>query len=123
MEQSILFRFGVYLNDCVRENEWLKEFHLDVEYSKNGVDLKRLRRRPNGVRPDLIIHGRGNNDNNILVVEIKCWGNTLSREGDRIKLEDFTAQQGEYKYGLGAFLDFGETKCETEYFINGNKTP
>jgi len=121
MEQSILFRFALYLNDYRKEIEWLKDFQLDVEYNKNGVSSKRLPRRPNGVRPDLIIHSRGNNDANILVIEIKGWWNYEPREDDIIKLEDFTHQDGEYKYGLGVFLDFGKTNCKLEYFINGEK--
>ena len=121
MEQSALFRFAVYLETFKREIEWLRDLQLDIEYNKNGLDSKRLPRRPNGVRPDLIIHSRGNNDTNVLVIEIKGWWNNEARENDRVKLEDFTHQEGEYKYGLGVFLDLNETECEPEYYINGNR--
>jgi len=54
----------------------------------------------------------------ILVVEIKGWWNTTSRDDDYIKLEDFTDQRGEYKYGLGVFLELNQDNCEPEYFVN-----
>lgn len=118
MEQSVAFRFAIYLNDFIREIDWLNELQLDIEYNKNGLNPKRTPRRPNGVRPDLIIHSRGDNDANTLIVEIKGWWNGESREVDRIKLEDFTHQDGEYKYGLGVFLELGRDNCEPQYYRN-----
>jgi len=115
MERSASFRFAVYLHDSINEIEWLNGLQVDIEYNKNGLIPKRIPRRPNGVRPDLIIHSRGNNDANMLVVEIKGWWNNKPRENDRIKLEDFTSEDGEYKYGLGVFLDLGRIVCVPEY--------
>lgn len=116
MEQSASFRFAIYLNEAIKEIDWLNGLQLDIEYNKNGLNPKRTPRRPKGVRPDLIIHSRGNNDANILVVEIKGWWNDEPREFDRIKLEDFTHQDGEYKYGLGVFLELERDSCEPQYF-------
>lgn len=117
MEQSASFRFAIYLSESINKIEWLKRLQLDIEYNKNGLNPKRTPRRPNGVRPDLIIHQRGDNTANILVVEIKGWWNDESREIDRIKLEDFTHQDGEYKYGLGVFLELEKNGCIPKYFL------
>ena len=116
MEWSVSFRLGLYLHEAIKGIDWLNGLQIDVEYNKNGMNPKRTPRRPNGVRPDLIIHSRGNNDANILTVEIKGWWNSESREVDIIKLEDFTSQEGEYKYGLGVFLEFNKADCEPQYF-------
>ena len=118
LELSVRFRFAVYLQELIKNIDWLSGYQLDAEYDKNGEQPKRIPRRQNGVRPDIIIHSRGNNNANILVVEIKGWWNTTSRDDDYIKLEDFTDQRGEYKYGLGVFLELNQDNCEPEYFVN-----
>ena len=64
MEQSVTFRLAIYLIDGIREIEWLNELQLDIEYNKNGLIPKWTPRRPNGVRPDIIVHSRGDNDAN-----------------------------------------------------------
>jgi hypothetical protein len=43
--------------------------------------------------------------------------NNEDRIFDQIKLEDFTHQDGEYKYGLGVFLDF-KGKCPIILYVN-----
>lgn len=116
MEQSASFRFAVYLNDFIRGCNWLNNTQVDIEYNKNGLEPKKTPRRPNGVRPDIIVHNRGNNDRNVLVIEIKGWWNDERREADIIKLEDFVDQDGEYKYGLGAFVELGEHDSYIQYF-------
>ncbi|TYZ06174.1 hypothetical protein FY528_19305 [Hymenobacter lutimineralis] len=122
MEQAVSFRFGIYLLRQCQQLDWLRQRDFDMEYNKNGLYPKRTPRRPNGVRPDLIIHTRNSNDSNILVIEIKGWWNPESRDNDRIKLEDFVHQDGEYKYGLGVFLDVGPSGCVPAYFIDYEAT-
>lgn len=116
MEQSVAFRFAIYLNDSIRKIDWLNKLQLDLEYNKNGLNPKKTPRRSDGVRPDLIIHSREDNDKNILIIEIKGWWNNKSRKIDRLKLEDFTNQAGEYRYGLGVFLEIERDKCEPQYY-------
>jgi hypothetical protein len=116
MEQAVSFHFGLYLHEQCQQIEWLRHSHFDMEYNKNGIIPKRTPRRPNGVRPDLIIHTRNSNNANILIVEIKGWWNEETRDIDRIKIEDFVHQEGEYKYGYGVFLDLGKTECNPEFF-------
>jgi len=120
MERSVSFRFALYLADELAKCDWLREFDLDMEYNKNGDNPKRTPRRPSGAQPDLILHRRGNNLENILVVEIKGWWNEEPRKNDYIKLEDFIHQEGEYKYGLGAYLELGKEGCNPEYLQGYN---
>jgi hypothetical protein len=116
MERSLSFRFGLYLSDAIRQNEWLSNLHLDLEYNKNGLNPKRTPRRPNGAQPDLILHTREGHVNNILVIEFKGWWNDYDRQRDRIKLEDFVDQEGEYKYGLGILIELNIDAPTYEYF-------
>lgn len=120
MEQSAAFRFALYLNEAFLTLNSIdrSELHLDIEYNKNGLSPKRTLRRLNGTRPDLIIHKRDSNEFNLLIVEIKGAWNRQPREDDIIKLEDFTNQEGEYKYGLGVFLELKPNNCTPVYYRN-----
>ncbi|MGK4568712.1 hypothetical protein [Flavobacterium sp. 3HN19-14] len=115
MEQAASFRFGIYLLGQSQQIDWLRDYDFDMEYNKNGNEPKRTPRRPNGTRPDLIIHTRNSNQSNILIIEIKGWWNIEDRKIDMDKLEDFTNQQGEYGYGLGVFLDLYPNGCEPKF--------
>ena len=64
-ERSICFRFGTYLNKYIESNSFLKKYDLDAEYNRDIDMIKRLPGWPNGCYPDLILHKRGNNENNI----------------------------------------------------------
>jgi len=117
MERSVLFRFGLYLHEVLKQTEWAG-LDLDIEYNKNVMAPKRIPRRKYGVQPDLILHKRDEPDNNILVIEFKGWWNANDRRDDLLKLEDFIHQEGEYKYGLGAFIELNLDKPEIEFFMD-----
>lgn len=120
LERSIGFRIGLYLSEGISDFEWMNHLIVDLEYTKNVNDQKRLRRRPRGVQPDIIIHHRGNNESNALVIEVKCWWHPrAARHADIIKLEDFTNQDEAYKYGLGALVEIGRERFEIQYYVNG----
>jgi hypothetical protein len=112
LERSIVFRFALYFYEYMRVNpitcHWFNHLDMDVEYGKNGLNPKRTPRRPHGTQPDFILHHRGGNNENLLVIEFKGWWNGSHRETDRIKLEDYVHQDGEYRYGLGLLVDFQE---------------
>ncbi|SCB44769.1 hypothetical protein [Rhizobium lusitanum] len=95
----------LYLRDVFPDHK------VDAEYNRVGFDgdPKRLnltdecrgpRRR---VIPDIVVHRRGNNDNNLLVVEMKMQSNKQPRECDRVKLIAFREQ---LHYRFGVFVDF-----------------
>ncbi len=117
LERSVLFRFGLYLHELIKQTEWAG-LNLDIEYNKNGMEPKRIPRRKFGVQPDLILHKRDENNDNILIIEFKGWWNDADRKDDIVKLEDFIHQQGEYKYGLGAFIELNKDKPGIEFFCD-----
>ncbi len=108
-ERSIIHRLAVYLH---REFESL---NVDVEYNRDGHEIKRLRNLPNvkcdNVLPDIIVHTRGNNHDNLLVVEVKKLGN--ENGSDEKKLVEFTKPLNQnglgYRWGLHLILD-----CEAQ---------
>lgn len=109
-ERAIVFRFGVYLQRLISRDSELKFYDLDNEYNRNQEGVKRTRRFKNGTYPDLIIHKRGENSNNIMVVEFKTvWNSDTSK--DEKKLKDFINKNGEYKYKYGVSIIFEENKA------------
>ena len=112
-ERSIVFRFAHYLQNLMDESNELKEFDLDLEYNKNGRFAKRIPARICGTFPDLIIHKRGTNNGNLLIVEFKTWWNPNTRE-DKKKLLQFVDSNGEYKYFGGKSIVFNQRReCVT----------
>src|SRR5665648_1176982 len=73
-ERSIVFWFGVYLHELLQhEEKEYAEFNLDFEYNKNYSNPKRTVNFPDGTYPDIILHKRGSNEHNLLIVEFKIW--------------------------------------------------
>ena len=75
--------------------------------------------------PDIIVHERGNNNHNILVVEIKKSNNKSDWEIDKRKLEGFTKKEEGYGYKLGLHLVFKISKSwekpECNWYENGEE--
>ena len=122
---------------------------LDVDPEYNGdrlkandrkaLDIAKGRMREIGIEPneannyqltpDIIIHTRNTNENNLVVMEIKKDTNSKkNKEFDLIKLEHMTIDYlgNHYNYKLGVALVFG-TKGNTgtyniQYFQNGIRT-
>ena len=72
---------------------------------------KRLLRECRGraqdlVYPDIVIHLRGNDGRNLLVIEAKPRKRPEVPRCDQIKLEEFTKQDGELHYEFGLFIGF-----------------
>ena len=114
IEQSLVFRVGIHLHELLKDTSYMS-LDLDSEYNKFIDDTKRTSHFPKGIRPDLILHSRGNQKNNILAVEFKGWWN-MDLESDREKLKDLTDIQGPYCYQLGALVVFELEKPCFEFF-------
>lgn len=99
-EIAIVHRFAHYIENII--NGALPNFNkdFDMEYNRNLDDQKRDS-HGDIMRPDFIIHQRGSNDNNILVIEFKTWWNT-NQDDDIRKIKEFTDKDGAYRYLLGA---------------------
>lgn len=143
-ERSIAHRLAIYL-----ESTFGKEYHVDCEYNKNIEHnsgcrkIEILKSRWNELNnfynyemdeemliekivvPDIIIHRRGTNKSNIVVIEIKKSSSRVNIEYDYEKLKAYTCKGGlTYKYGV--FINFKVNKekyiePDIRFFMKGEK--
>jgi hypothetical protein len=80
--------------------------------------------------PDIIVHQRMTNEENLLVVEVKKENSQVGHEHDRSKLEAFTenTDQNSYHFRYGVFMVF-QTGCRPPrkpvltWFVGGSEVP
>lgn len=93
---------------------------LDCEYNRNMNDPKMMR-SDRKIIPDLVIHRRRSNRNNLLVIEFKKKNaETYDKENDRNKLMYLTDQKEDFKYNFGLFVELGSHEVYMEVYQEGN---
>ncbi|MGJ1227112.1 hypothetical protein [Sphingobacterium siyangense] len=140
-EQSVSHKLAEYLQ------RYLNDYNVDCEYNgdiddpnsrkhiailRNQLELNgllsiretRLEREiiERAVFPDIIVHKRGNNKNNLLIIEVKKASSNVPFDYDRLKLIAYTtSEQGNHlKYQLGAFIVINESgNYIIEYYKDG----
>ena len=140
-EQDISHRIAYYFENLLNNYSRYKKssFNIDVEYNKNFDNLKRVYKNcyncdnarcyinqssyyidnyQSPCKPDIILHERGSNDNNILVIEIKKCNNEC--KDDFAKLSAFTCNASDYKYKLGIYININN-QPSYKYFKNGQE--
>ena len=140
-EQDISHRIAYYFENLLNNYSWYKKssFNVDVEYNKNFDDPKRVYSNcddcgnarcyinqssyyidnyQSPCKPDIILHERGSNDNNILVIEIKKCNNEC--KDDFAKLSAFTCNASDYKYKIGIYININN-QPSYKYFKNGQE--
>lgn len=121
-ERSITHHLAIYLQ------QEFQGWDVDIEYNRDGYDIKRLRDLrdvpSDAVYPDIIVHRRGTNDDNLLVIEVKKRD---SRHGfDETKLGEFTKSLTEdglgYRWGLHLILQSNEQEEPSlKWFVQGEQ--
>ena len=106
-ERCIAARLAMYLR------EDFVGYDVDVEYNRAGAEIKRLmavvcrcprdRIETEGQRvlPDVIVHRRGDDKSNLLVIEVKKSSDPRGVDCDHERLEAFRA---ELRYKFGALV-------------------
>lgn len=119
-ERGIVFRFGIYFDSIFRQNI-SDNYNIDTEYNRNINSIKEMPcTEDSAVRgycyPDLIVHQRGNNDNNLLIIEFKTWWNS-NQERDRERVKIYMNPSGPYKYKYGAVVLLSKDRktCTIEF--------
>ena len=114
---------------------------VDIDYNRAGDSIKRILGyipQPGGkcgrcqsfpeddkssFRPDIIIHERGSDDNNLLVIELKKGVNTGELYDDCRKLCYMTDREERFKYeygiGIVLYLDHADIRLFKEGKLNG----
>lgn len=121
-ERSIVFRFAHYLQNLIDQDGSFADYNLDCEYNRNGAETKKLPSFPNGTYPDVIIHKRGRNDYNLLVMEFKTYWNT-NQFNDKWKICQFTESAGQYAflYGITVLIGRRRNAVELKAYVDGNR--
>ena len=120
-ERAVSHKLAEYLQ------ELFSEYNVDCEYNRHGFKIKTLdeisecrNKKTELVLPDILVHKRGNDSDNLIVIEI----NTSNKDNscDLRKLELFTSQEGTYKYTIGFFIKFDKLNTpEIKTFENGRE--
>ena len=101
-ERSIAHKLGCYLSNLINE------YNVDCEFNRNL---------------DAVIHKRGSNKDNLVVIEVKPWWNHKKEDfiNDENKLLYLTDSnyQYKYKYGLSLIIKLNRGDTEVKIFIDG----
>jgi hypothetical protein len=96
-ERSLVGRFAIYLRELIKNFEQENIF-LDIEYNRYDKDIKILPKyKSKYVSVDLVIHSRGNNENNKVCCEVK---RNASRKGDDLEKIKLLIMQYNYRFGI-----------------------
>lgn len=118
-ERSIVFCFAYYLQKILDERNLYTDYNLDCEYNRNGYGPKFIDSLGKNVYPDLIIHKRGSNDNNLLIMEFKTYWN-LNQKEDINKIKAFINENNVYKYKYGIAVLIGKNKVNLKLIKNNS---
>lgn len=115
-ELAMVHRFGVYLEDRLRPVLADHGLSIDCDYDRHHLGPKRLPVGREGAgearfRPDLILHRRGSDDANLLVVEWKKAGSAAVLNEMRERLGRLVDQRtpGGFGYLLGVLVDSSDS--------------
>lgn len=137
-ERTITSKLAEYIGRGLSERHVDCEYNRmhggveDVEYISKTLNLKAEEVKSDSIDgptvfPDIIVHERGNNDNNYIVIEVKKkeFAEKIRRDGetykdfDKSKLRAYTK---ELKYERGIYLEFDKDKVsEINFFQNGEE--
>jgi hypothetical protein len=115
-ERAIAAKLAGYLAQRFRRHD------VDVEYNRHGVDPKDVDlprscrdRKKALIVPDIIVHRRGTDAENLLVIEMKKRTNRESRACDRAKI---IAMKRELSYEHGALIVLPAGRGAKEQDVN-----
>ena len=113
-ERSITHKLAEYLQ------QEFTDWNVDCEYNRHLDKVKRVSLpvtsigwddlESKTVFPDIIVHERGSDERNLLVIEVKKSTNTVPESFDKNKLKAFRLEPFRYEFGLFISLHVGPGK-------------
>lgn len=96
-ERNLTGLFAYYFRINMQNTD-VADYNVDCEYNRDGYGTKNI----DGVLvyPDFILHKRGTNDDNLLIIEFKTWWNPNNHD-DIEKLREMMSDTHPYKYKYG----------------------
>ena len=107
-ERDIVHRFAHYFENYMQDTD-IESYNVDCEYNRNAYEIKQV----NGkyVYPDFIVHKRGNNENNLLIIEFKTWWNS-DNGADINKILWMMNPQLMFQYKYGCSITINQDNSE-----------
>ena len=125
-ERTMAARIGFYLEMHKELLGDIEGLSVDMEYNRNFNEPKRIYslfgRQQRNVIPDLLIHRRNSNADNLLVIEFKKGTPPWSeQQNDEEKLRYFTNPNHEYRYRFGMYIELHHWGARVTVYRNGNQ--
>lgn len=100
-ERTIACRLALYLQ-LKYDPCFMKRACIDVEYNREGKGIKRpyIDSESGWIAPDIILHERGNKENDIFYCEVKK--NSKNDNDDSIRVKNALMER-KYKYGINLY--------------------
>ncbi|PWA08296.1 hypothetical protein [Flavobacterium laiguense] len=144
-EQCISHRLGIYLQEKFAEYNVDCEYNGDIDRMNNKKSISILKENlkeigllrereesdlekeftKRAVFPDIIIHTRGTNENNLCILEVKKSTSSVKFDYDFLKLKAYTSNfyGNNLKYRIGIFvnaiIDVENPRFEFSYYKEG----
>ena len=109
-ERDLTFHFTTYFKDHMRTTS-IAQYNVDCEYNRDGDDSKQI--DGDKVYPDFIVHRRGSNEDNLLIIEFKTWWNP-NKTNDIEKLKNMMNEQYRYKYKYAYSIVLAPTRKDVK---------
>ncbi len=91
-DETIQTEWNIAAHFAYSLHKFFPDYHFDLELIKQNYERK---------RPDIVIHKRGTNKSNLLVVEIKRNGLVRNTESDLNKIQEYWFEAPlNYRYGV-----------------------
>ena len=134
-ERTITHKLAEYLQ------EHFPEFSVDCEYNRDRNYIKRIRnerdrskeianlsnielakliwenKEADTIYPDIVVHKRGTQENNLLIIEVKKSSNPNTGASDKEKIEELMKRPYNYKLGLFLRIDLDGENDILEWFL------
>lgn len=107
-ERDITHKFAYFFENNKQGTE-VECYNVDCEYNRDGHMTKKL--DGDIVYPDFILHKRGHNNDNLLIIEFKTWWNPDIDE-DVEKLKGMMDPRGRFKYKYGYSIVINESTSQ-----------
>lgn len=80
---------------------------VDCEYNKSGEKSYKIVESKN-IRPDIIIHQRGNQSHNLMAIEVKKGARATKWDITKLMRLTSISSRAKYRYSLGLFIGLSE---------------
>ena len=112
-ERSICSHLAYHVKNKLSNTNYSGYF-VDVEYNRNGQDIKRINDTSSPITVDLIVHKHGKNpEYNLICIEMKkSTSNKAGISTDEERLCHLTCQANDYKYKLGVMVIIDKANTE-----------